>query len=260
MLINVGYLLNRLGVAASSEPTRYQDLITYATAAGYSLPTAGQQIVQAQLMSDLETSGLLDRLDVLYIFANDGSKEFATLNWVDPTKHQATLVNSPTFTSNVGFNSDGASAYIDLNINLSTQLTKATLTSGSKFVYKSANSGTAWITGISSNTNDRWQGANNIGWSIHAQQNASAGADSTGAGVHMVSRSSSTNINHKRPAASTNATTTVNTLPNANLLLFRSSSTHSSDTMKLSIFGYGENMEADYTTLKGYLDTYMGSL
>ena len=238
----------------------YQAVLDRATALGYSQPTNDQKLVQNQLVLDLKAAGLWTRLDIFYAFANDGSAEFATLNWISPTNHQATLVNSPTFTSNVGFNSDGVSAYIDLNINLSTQFSKATLTNGSKFVYKSANSGTAWITGIVGNTNDRWQGANNIGWSIHAAQNASASADSTGAGLHMVSRSTSTAINHKNPTTSTNATTTLNTRPNADLCLFTQSAQFSSTTMKLNIFGYGENMEADYTTLKGYLDTYMGNL
>lgn len=240
--------------------TSYQAILDRAGALGYSLPSVPQRLVQNQFVIDLKAAGLWTELDILYVFANNGSAEFATLNWISPLNHQATLVNSPTFTSNVGFNSDGVSAYIDLNINLSTQFSKATLTSGSKFVYKSANSGTAWITGIVGNTNDRWQGANNIGWSIHAAQNASASADSTGAGSHMVSRSSSTAINHRSPTVSTNATTTLNTRPSADLCLFTQSAQFSSNTMKLSIFGYGANLEASWTALKGLLDGYMAAL
>jgi len=238
----------------------YQAVLDRATALGYSQPTNAQKLVQNQLVLDLKAAGLWARLDIFYTFANDGSAEFATLNWISPLNHQATLVNSPTFTSNVGFNSDNVSSYINCNINFSTQFVKATLTSASKFAYKSSNTGIARITGIVGSTADRWQAASNIGWSIHAQQNASASADSTGAGFHMVSRSSSTAINHKNPTTSTNATTTVNTRQNANLALFAEGTGFSDSSLKLNLFGYGENMESDYATLKTIFDDYMGSL
>lgn len=81
----------------------YQRLLYQANLLGYSVPSPSQQIIQQNLITDLQDIGAWDLLDVFYMFANNGSAEFTTLNWKDATKNQATLVNSPVWTSNVGF-------------------------------------------------------------------------------------------------------------------------------------------------------------
>lgn len=99
----------------------YQSVITQATANGYTLPSVAQQALQNQLIIDLKASGVWGKLDVFYVFANDGSPEFSTINWINPAHHQASLVNSPAFISNQGFQGDGVASYIDLNYNGATQ-------------------------------------------------------------------------------------------------------------------------------------------
>ena len=116
----------------------YQAVLNYATSQGYTLPSAGQQIIQNQLVSDLKAAGVWAKLDVLYVFANDGGQDFATLNWKNPSAHQATLVNSPVFTSNVGFTGNATNAYIDTNFNPATQGVNYTLNDAGRFGYYSA--------------------------------------------------------------------------------------------------------------------------
>ena len=93
----------------------YQAVLDYASGQGYALPSAGQQILQNQLVLDLKAAGIWDQLDLFYVFATDGDSDYATLNWKDPTQFQCSKVNSPTFTENVGFNGNGSTSYLNLN-------------------------------------------------------------------------------------------------------------------------------------------------
>ena len=87
----------------------------YATTQGYTLPSQSQQLLQNQLVVDLKDAAVWSDLDLFYVFATDGDEDFATINWKDVNNFQATQVNSPTFTTNVGFNSNATSSYLNSN-------------------------------------------------------------------------------------------------------------------------------------------------
>lgn len=105
----------------------YQAVLDRATALGYTKPTAAEQTKQNLLVIALKAAGIWTLLDILYIFANNGSKEFATLNWKAPTLYRCTLNSSPTFTSDRGFTGDGAAAWIDTGWTPSTNGVNYTL-------------------------------------------------------------------------------------------------------------------------------------
>jgi hypothetical protein len=66
----------------------------------------------------LKTAGIWALLDVLYVFAAADSQA-ALINWKNPGTFNGTLVNSPSFTTDVGFT--GASTkYVDSTFNPST--------------------------------------------------------------------------------------------------------------------------------------------
>ena len=113
------YLLRRgiIGGGGSSGgfDTDYQAVLDRSTALGYTAPSAAQQTLQNTLVTDLKTAGVWDKLDLFYVFATDGDSDYATLNWKTPTSFQTTKVNSPTFTSNEGYQGDGSSSYLDTN-------------------------------------------------------------------------------------------------------------------------------------------------
>ena len=98
----------------------YKAVLDYATTQGYTLPSASQQLLQEQLIIDLKDAGIWSNLDVFYVFATDGDSDFASINWKDPNSFEITEVNSPTFTTDVGFTGNGSSAYLDPSYNQGT--------------------------------------------------------------------------------------------------------------------------------------------
>jgi hypothetical protein len=100
--------------------TDYQAVLDRATTLGYTLPSDPQKLIQNNLVLGLKSNGIWSKLDVFYVFANDGSQQFGTLNWKNPNLYQNTLVNSPSFTTNQGFASNGSSSYINTNFRLQT--------------------------------------------------------------------------------------------------------------------------------------------
>jgi hypothetical protein len=107
----------------------YQAVLNYATTQGYTLPSAGQQTLQNQLVVDLKAGGVWSKLDTFANFATDGSSNFALIDWKRLTQY--TAVNSPTFTTNEGFKGNGTSSYINTNYNAQTVGTNYTTTNAS---------------------------------------------------------------------------------------------------------------------------------
>ena len=69
--------------------------------------------MQNEIIVELKNNSIWDKLDLFYLFKTDGDNDFATLNWVDPSSYKITEVNSPTFTTNVGFMGNGTNAYLN---------------------------------------------------------------------------------------------------------------------------------------------------
>lgn len=109
------YLLSFIGDSSndSSMSVEYLDIITIATSLGYNTPSANQQVLHQQLISDLKSNGIWEEDDVFYLPANDGSKEFSSLNWKDPSSNQLTEHGTTIWTSNSGFKTDGATGYFN---------------------------------------------------------------------------------------------------------------------------------------------------
>jgi hypothetical protein len=98
----------------------YQAVLDYATTQGYTLPSAGQQTLQNQLVVDLKAGGIWNKLDTFAVFATDGSSDFALIDWIRLSDY--TAVNSPTFTTDEGFQGNGTSSYIDSNFSPSNSV------------------------------------------------------------------------------------------------------------------------------------------
>lgn len=120
--------------------TDYLAVLNRGVALGYTLPTLFQRALQNKLVIDLKAAGVWAKLDVFYNFANNGSKEFATLNWKAPTLNQCTLINSITFNTNQGFTGNGTSTYVDTNFQLASGV-NYTLNNASRCVYINTTSG-----------------------------------------------------------------------------------------------------------------------
>jgi hypothetical protein len=113
--VGIGVGVGRQRFASGGFDADYQAVLNYATTQGYSLPSASQQVLQNQLLLDLKTGGIWNKLDTFGVFATDGDSDFALIDWIRLTDY--TAVNTPTFTTNQGYASDGASSYINTNYN-----------------------------------------------------------------------------------------------------------------------------------------------
>ena len=113
----------------------YQTILDRATTLGYTLPSLSQRSKQNQLVLDLKSANIWNSLDIFYVFSTEGSSDFATLNWKAPSAFQITKVNSPTFTTNEGFNGDGSTSYLDTNWIPSTDAINLTLNDASAGCY-----------------------------------------------------------------------------------------------------------------------------
>jgi hypothetical protein len=116
----------------------YQQVLNRATALGYSLPTASQQIKENALMvaikaafgvTSLKSSSNISSVPILQMlmFATNGDSDYATISWRDPfnSARQATKVNSPSFTALSGFNGNGTSSYLNSRVNQRDDVTQS---------------------------------------------------------------------------------------------------------------------------------------
>jgi hypothetical protein len=96
--------------------TQYQEIQTQAagTPGTYTRPSLSKQRKENAFYRALITAGLHTKALSGKMFKTDGNAAYSTLDWVAPTNaaKQAELVSSPTFTSDVGWNSNGSSSYL----------------------------------------------------------------------------------------------------------------------------------------------------
>jgi hypothetical protein len=192
----------------------YQAVLDYGTTQGYTLPSAGQQLLQNQLIVDLKDDGVWNDLDLFYVFATDGDSDFATINWKDPDNFECIEVNSPTFTSNQGFASNGTSSYLNTDYNVLSESTNFELLSNGLAYY---------ITDVGSihhgarNSND----VNQIYYASTAKRHQILTSDySTGNNTYFASIRNGLNVaQYENNTNVKNYTNTPIALPNNNYML-----------------------------------------
>jgi hypothetical protein len=90
-------------------------------------PTTARKSIINTLVGTLlhGSTDVWDELDYLYVMAANDSQA-ASINWKHPGTATLTAVNSPTFTANQGFNSDGSTSYLTTGVGFTsgTQLTQ----------------------------------------------------------------------------------------------------------------------------------------
>ena len=114
--------------------TDYQAVLNRAVALNYNLPSTSQQIIQNQLVLDLKAGDIWNKLDVLYIFANDGGRDFATINWKTPNSYRASLNNPLTFITNQGI-TGSSSGWINTTFNPTIGTNNYKVADASRYIY-----------------------------------------------------------------------------------------------------------------------------
>ena len=164
-MIGLGIGTNRIYRSGSGFDANYQAVLSRASSLGYSAPSANQRLLQNTLITDLKTGGIWDKLDALYIMANDGSSDFARLNWASPSTFELTDIGSPTFTSNQGFTGNAPqSAALDTGIIMDTDTANFSIANGegsfSGWSYYTKTPGGEALMGTDNTTNDMRGGSN----------------------------------------------------------------------------------------------------
>jgi hypothetical protein len=236
----------------------YYAVLSRGTTLGYTLPDATLQGKQNATVLSFKSVGIWSKLDVLYIMATNNSN-MATLNFKNPSAHQLTLVNSPTFTANQGFKGNASTSYLNTNFNPATSGVQYTLNNASRFIYLK----TAFVTSpyyildsaqnFSINTlqnrsvNDQ---KINQGTSV-----VSSNADLSGAGLKVINRTSSTNVELFNGSTQISRTATSTSISSLNQWVLSSGC-----DARASVYGMGASLVAENAQLKIILDTYINSL
>jgi hypothetical protein len=244
----------------------YQAVLDRATALSYTLPSAGQQAKQNQLIIDLKASGVWVKLDVFYVYANDAGANFATINWKAPTLHQSTLVNSPSFGTNLGFLGNGSTSNINTNYNPLTNGTNFLLNSNHVMCYNLVNNSTGTLIGGNLGQNIEIAGNNSIN-RLTVLNNTTFGDNITiGAnqqnGIYVNTRQISTSsILYKNGAAIITSARTSESIPNAQIrILSRSTLTNYSDARAAAASAGGGFNATEALNYSNSLTDYINSL
>lgn len=249
-------------IAVAAFDADYQAILDKASSPGfgYTLPSDSVKVKQNTLLTSMKADGVWAKLDVFYVFAQDGGSAFGTLNWKNPNANQSTLVNSPTFVSNGGLQGNGTSSYIDTNFNPATQGVNYTLNNASMYFFPHAmgTSGTS-MTGTSGAEN-RIQ----LGVSLNQRINAGGTALSTSFNYtsiinpKSIHRTSATNMTLYNGSVSDTRTLASINVPNANLFVLRSSTNYGNHTC--AAFAAGSQLTAENTNFVNDWNTYKSSL
>lgn len=262
MSIRIGIGLdvwNTRGVPFSAQ---YQAVLTEATAQGYTLPSPAQQAKQNTLMDTLINSGVFAKLDLILVFANDGSKEFACINWKNPSGTKASLVASPTFTVNAGFTGNGTSSYINTNYN-PTGAGNYKLNNASRYVYLKTVAVNKQIDGVDGST------ANSIHTFVSQYQrinqsgaNTAANIDFSGVGMKSIHRTSSTVVTGFNNTTQTNTTATSTGFANMNQFILRSFASGNPvyTNHEVSFYAMGASLISENSAVVSAFSTYLTSI
>ncbi len=244
----------------------YQAILTYATTQGYTLPSASGQTLQNALVVSLKNTTIWNDLDVLYITATDGDKNFSEINWINPGTHERTDVgvNPSIFTINQGIKNGSANItdYVDTNYNPFTQGVNYTQNDASIFAwtFSDLGSGFGTISGRASDAFNRWQNRNVNGHRINCNTALPVTFNNSGTGFKMIQRTSSTDTNlFNNSSTPTNFSITSTGIMNSNVSLFRSGN-NNGDGLTLSVWGIGASLTGKETDLLNSLSSYMTSI
>jgi hypothetical protein len=236
----------------------YNAVLSRGTALGYTLPDATLQVKQNATVISLKSAGIWNKLDILRFYATNNSN-MATLNFKNPSAHQSILVNSPLFTTNQGFKGNASTSYINENFNPATHGVQYTLNNASRFIYLK----TAFVTptmyildNVLGASQNMMQNRNSNDQKINQAGNViSSNADLSGAGLKVINRTSSTNVELFNGSTQISRTATSTSVNSGNQWVLPSGCDACA-----SVYAMGASLVGEHAQLKIILDTYVNSL
>jgi hypothetical protein len=238
----------------------YQAVLDYATTQGYTLPSSGQQALQNQLVLDLKDGGIWSKLDTFGVFATDGDSDFALIDWIRLSDY--TAINSPTFTTDEGFQGNGTSSYIDLNYDTVTDWNNVSQNDACVFAYAFADIYPLNGAIVGSNVDYIFVNTRNPTSNMASRLNSptlSTNATINGQGLTLLNRTSALSIDiYQRGSFVANPSQT-SSLTTADIYVLRYSSFYYES--RPSIVGYSSSLTSgEITDLTNYIDTYIAAI
>jgi hypothetical protein len=237
----------------------YVSILNYASTQNYSLPSSNQQVLQNNLVVQLKSADIWNRLDVLWVYATDAGSDFATINWKNPGFHTDTPINNPEFINNQGFRGNGTNSYINHNWNPVEDGVNFKTNDASIMVWAYALSGSGWFTGIAGTTGQGFNNLTSRAQRLNSSSNFNEDAFSYGGtGYKSISKISSLNGTLTNGSTSVNVTYPNDIDRNTSHFALRTGTTYAAHT--ISINCYGSNIASYDSTFKTITDNYMANL
>jgi hypothetical protein len=266
--LGLGTVVAGNGSSFGGFTAEYVTLLSKATTLGYNLPSATNQTNQNKLIVDLKAAGVWDKLDVFYIFANTGSKEFALLNWKNPNSFNASAVGSMTWNSSAFVGA--ASSYLNTNYNPTTNATNFAQNNAGIGCWKRTHDATAgkYLWG-NSGASSYVQAVSTANARLHTTTSLSATFNTSTTGLLSINRTAATGTTCITLAVNTTTIQTTQTsgttvVPvNANYSIFTyGTSVADAYLGQISSWWIGSNLatEVGNSSLYNALNTYMSTV
>jgi hypothetical protein len=265
--VGIGIGIGRQRFAGGGFDADYQKILTLSSAAGYTLPSAGQQIKQNDLVLALKAGGIWSKLDTFALFANDVnisnpipnpySNAFALVDWIRTANTNTlvtyTAVNSPTWSSNGGFTGNGTSSYIDTNFNPATQGVNYTLNNASRYALITGTNTTIDGNSISSSNNQfrRGSSTNHTINATNVLNSSFSFAENSIISIHRTSANDVTLFNDKTSGTRTQLSVS---LPIVNQFILRRATLYSDNMIKF--YAMGASLVSENNAFVDALNTY----
>lgn len=235
----------------------YQAVLNYATSQGYTLPSAGQQVKQNQLMLDLKSGGIWSKLDTFTMFANDGGSNFGLIDWKRLTTYTN---NNCTFTTNQGFQGNGSNAWINTNFNPATQGINYKLNDAGRYFWVDLRSGLYMEGGQTSAFVNNTLNSNNQNQRINQGSNSlNSSVNFAVDGYKAINRTSSTNVELFASTTQYSRTATSTAILSENQAIIGGQGGVFSST-RFKFYAMGASLVSENTNFYNAINSYLTSL
>lgn len=237
------------------------------------LPSGAQRIKQNSFFGTLENicGECLDEVDLLYVFATDGDRNYAKINWRSPGSFTPTEVNELTFTENIGFNGNGTNSYLNTNFIPNTNAVNYTLNNACLFCYinNDISSNTKFDFGVVSAPGDirfiSRNASNTHSFLINTINNSTVGSSVSGAGFYQIQRTGSAVSKLFKNGSQVGADITTSSvgLPSRFLPLLANNNLGTAGSFsdrQMGMFGLGSSLTGQESALYTAWNNYFTSL
>lgn len=243
----------------------YQSVLNEGILVGARLPSIEQRILQNQLVLDLKSAGIWNKLDAIYVFATDGDSLFAAINWKN-INIKGIYINDIEHIDNLGIRRFANTGHFSTNYIIGASGLNYTQNDAGRFAYLTSTASTFnTIDGMSINTRNSLSTQNTTAIRINqsiTSLNSAVDLTAAGTGLLSINRTSSNDVvlfDKNNTRLDRTATSSSIDLGDIQLIL-RSSSAYAQTTTIIHMYALGASLVSEQNLLKNAFDNYFNSL